>query len=343
MIAAVAPSDEAERLRELEALQILDTPAEERFDRLTRLAQRLFDMPIAMVSLVDAERQWSKSAQGTTVRESPRPVSFCGHAILSSEPLVVRDAARDPRFSDNPLVTGEPHIRFYAAYPLKGPGGRVVGTLCLVDHRPRQLSGEEVESLRDLGHLVEEEFRHMGLNPVQRETAAAEAPVKRRNLIDPLTSMWSREAILGILRREIKAARRTGRPVAAVVVDLDAFGEFRNEHGAKAGDALLKEAAARIRLGLRGGDAIGRWGAGQFLPIVTDADVPRAALAAERVREFIRSGSIRTPEGEARVTASIGVAATDGEADSSAEAVVGRAMEALARAKQAGGNRVVKM
>ena len=131
------PINETQRLRRLMTLRVLDTPSEERFDRITRLAKRLFDVDICLVSLVDSERQWFKSKQGLDVCETPRAVSFCGHAIVKEE-LFVTDASRDDRFSDNPLVTGEPHIRFYAGVPVHGPGGHRVGTFCIIDSRPRE-------------------------------------------------------------------------------------------------------------------------------------------------------------------------------------------------------------
>lgn len=155
---APAPPDEERRLAALQGLGILDTEPEERFDRLTRLAAALFDVPIALVSLVDQDRQWLKSCQGLSVRETPREVSFCAHAILRREVMVVPDTLLDPRFADNPLVLGEPRIRFYAGYPLSLPGGECVGTLCVVDSRPRRLDQAAVQLLRDLGSLVEREL-----------------------------------------------------------------------------------------------------------------------------------------------------------------------------------------
>jgi len=113
------PDNESSRLDTLHALNILDTSHEERFDRLTRLAKRVLGVPIALVSLVDTNRQWFKSKQGLEATETPRDISFCGHAILGDEILVIEDATRDERFHDNPLVTGEPGIRFYAGYPLE--------------------------------------------------------------------------------------------------------------------------------------------------------------------------------------------------------------------------------
>ena len=131
MIAAPIPNDDTERLAALHALDLLDTPPEERFDRITRLLTLVMRVPMAFLSLVDADRQWFKASCGLSTPQTPRAVSFCGHAILSDEAMVVPDAVEDERFRDNPLVTGEPHIRFYAGQPLHGPGGHKVGTLCI--------------------------------------------------------------------------------------------------------------------------------------------------------------------------------------------------------------------
>lgn len=149
---------EHERLLELESLQILDTPPEERYDRITRIAQVALDAPIALVSLIDEQRQWFKSRQGLDVPETPRDISFCGHAVAEDRMLIVQDAAEDRRFSDNPLVAGEPRIRFYAGQVLHGPRGFPIGTLCVIDRRPRVVSGAQIQVLRDLAALVEQEL-----------------------------------------------------------------------------------------------------------------------------------------------------------------------------------------
>jgi len=138
----------------LRALQILDTPPEERFDRVTRTAQAHFGVPIALLSLIDTDRQWFKSCQGLTVSETPRDISFCGHAILESQPLVVRNTCEDPRFRDNPLVLGGPEIRFYAGWPLALDGGSALGTLCIIDSKPRDLDSPQLEVLRDLAAVM---------------------------------------------------------------------------------------------------------------------------------------------------------------------------------------------
>ncbi len=157
-IRASLPENEAARLAALDALEILDSAPEERFDRIIRIASGAFEVPIALVSLVDRDRQWFKSCIGLDVKETPRDMAFCAHAILEDELLIVPDALQDPRFADNPLVTGEPHVRFYAGCPLKLPDGNLMGTLCLIDTRPRQLDDGRINLLRDLGKLVETEL-----------------------------------------------------------------------------------------------------------------------------------------------------------------------------------------
>ncbi len=150
--------DESARLRALEALEILDTEPEERFDRITRLAQRVFGVPMAAVTLLDEDRQWLKSRQGMAMTETPRSSAFCDTAIRQPETFVVHDARADARFQRNPLVEGEPHVRFYAGHPLQAPGGQPVGTLCILDDRPRDFTDEERELLRDLAAWVQKEL-----------------------------------------------------------------------------------------------------------------------------------------------------------------------------------------
>lgn len=154
--------NEAIRLDELQRLGILDTAQEERFDRYTKLARRLFDMPIVLVSLVDSNRQWFKSRVGLAATETPRDISFCGHAILEEQPLIIEDASADKRFHDNPLVTTDPNIRFYAGCPVKGPDGHPLGTICLIDREPRVFSDSDIESLKDIGDM--DEFKQINDN-----------------------------------------------------------------------------------------------------------------------------------------------------------------------------------
>jgi GAF domain-containing protein len=155
MIEPATPPDEDARLAALRALGLLDTAPEREFDDIVEIARALFGVPIAYVSLIDAHRQWFKARAGLDASETPREVSFCGHAIHRDEPLVVLDAAEDPRFHDNPLVTGGPQFRFYAGAPLRLPGGHRIGTLCAIAPEPRpEFGARERQLLARLANLA---------------------------------------------------------------------------------------------------------------------------------------------------------------------------------------------
>lgn len=149
---------EPERLKALTATGLLDTPAEEGFDRITRLAQKLFGVSAASVALIAEDRQFLKSVVGNLEVNTPRDVSFCTHTILTPNTLVVEDAQQDERFSTNPLVLGQPNIRFYAGQPLQGPGGHNIGTLCIIDNEPRTFNAEQQQILQDLAAIAQREI-----------------------------------------------------------------------------------------------------------------------------------------------------------------------------------------
>ena len=174
MIPPPLPPDETRRLQALRRLGLLDTPAEERFDRIVRMAARTFRVPISLVSLVDGSRQWFKARVGLDAASTARSISFCGHAILTPDTFVVRDALDDQRFADNPLVTSEPHVRFYAGHPLHAPDGSPVGTLCLLDRRARDFSPEERQHLEDLASWVELELNALTLQEARTALAQQE-------------------------------------------------------------------------------------------------------------------------------------------------------------------------
>ena len=169
------PADEIERLYTLHALKVLDTPPEERFDRLVRVAHELFHVPIALVSLVDTDRQWFKSCIGLSAAQTGRDISFCGHAILSKDIFYIPNTLEDPRFADNPLVTDAPNIRFYAGVPLTINGHHRIGTLCIIDTKPRELSIEQQGLLRDLASVVEQQLQLNFLYDIEKDLSVEKA------------------------------------------------------------------------------------------------------------------------------------------------------------------------
>lgn len=174
MPAALLPANERERLEALYALRLLDTPQEERFDVVTRLAAELFGVPIAFVSLIDRERQWFKSTVGLDVCESSREQSFCAHAILQEEALVIPDTLLDARFAQSVFVTAPPHLRFYAGQPLRAPRGEKVGTLCIADTMPHEFPPGQVRTLQALAAMVERELRLSDLIDAQGKLLAVQ-------------------------------------------------------------------------------------------------------------------------------------------------------------------------
>jgi diguanylate cyclase (GGDEF)-like protein/PAS domain S-box-containing protein len=185
-------ADEDSRLQALDALRISFTERSAELDRITRVAARLFDVPIVLVTLLDAQRQWFKACHGLTLSHTRRDISFCGHAIHQKSPLIVPDAALDPRFADNPLVTGAPHIRFYAGQPIRSRRGYAFGTLCLIDRKPRQFSAADIDSLRDMAIMVEQYFHGI---EAEHEAGAARHSLSRS---EALFEQTVRQAAVGI-------------------------------------------------------------------------------------------------------------------------------------------------
>jgi diguanylate cyclase (GGDEF)-like protein len=251
----VIPVDEQERLTQLRSLAILDTPPEERFDRVTRMARRLFGVPIALVSLIDENRQWFKSCFGLDVSETERRISFCGHAILNKGVLVIEDATQDERFSDNPLVTGEPHIRFYAGQPLHTLSGQAVGTLCIIDKESRSFGEEDRLMLSDLAGMVE------------REIMAVQLAIS-----DELTRISNRRGFLALSKYSLDICKRQLFPAALVFFDLDKLKHVNDTHGHAEGDRVLKLFAEQMRESFRTSDLFARLGGDEFVALLTNVN-----------------------------------------------------------------------
>lgn len=248
----VVPENERQRLDALRSLALLDTPAEERFDRLTRMARNMFDVPIALVSLVDENRQWFKSCCGLPVLETSRDISFCGHAILGDALFVVEDASQDPRFADNPLVTGEPYIRFYAGHPLDVGNGLKLGTLCIIDCKPRVFGQREQALLSDLASMAESE-----LKAIQMAT------------IDELTGLTNRRGFMLLAEKNLQYAFRAKIPASLLFIDLNHFKSINDRFGHDIGDDALCQMAEFLCKMFRNADIIARLGGDEFVVLLS--------------------------------------------------------------------------
>jgi len=270
MQAPAKPENEHSRIATLRSLNILDTAPEERFDRVTRLAKRLFGVPIALVSLVDADRQWFKSCIGLAASETPRDVSFCGHAILGDEILMVPDASADVRFHDNPLVAGDPSIRFYAGCPLTAPNGSKLGTLCLIDVVPRNLDQDELKLLRDLAAMVEQ-----AIAAVQMAT------------LDELTLISNRRGFKALAQNALAVCKRLEKPASLLFFDLNDFKQINDRFGHAEGDRALTTFSALLRAIFRESDVIGRLGGDEFVVLLANASDAQASEAIARLQHAL--------------------------------------------------------
>lgn len=339
MLSAPRPADETSRQRALDELDLLDTPAEHYLDTLIRLARELFVVETVLISLVDRDRQWFKARAGLDTSETPRDISFCSHAVAARSPLVVENALKDPRFADNPLVTGAPCVRFYAGQPLYSRDNQPIGTLCLLDPQPRTLSQQERFHLRDLGILVEGYLQLRSMSQQTQRLRQAVDREQRKALIDPLTQLWNRAALNQFFSREFSSARDKGLHLGAIYSDLDHFKQINDQFGHAGGDQVLWESARRMSAALRPDDLLVRLGGEEFVALAAVHDAEELHQIAERMRLAIGSEAMTINRQFQRITTSIGTALA--EPGESQAMLLERADQALYQAKNSGRNRCV--
>ncbi|WP_236225445.1 sensor domain-containing diguanylate cyclase [Pseudomonas pseudonitroreducens] len=338
MPACPIPVDESLRQQTLDEMNLLDTPAEHYLDTLVQLTQDLVKVDTVLISLIDQDRQWFKARVGLDATETKRDVSFCGYAILGEDTLLVPDATLDERFADNPLVLGPPYIRFYAGRPLRAGNGQAIGTLCMVDPRPRSMSQAQQANFRDLATLAEGYLQLRTLIQSNRDLRVEMDREQRKALLDPLTQLWNRGGLLTFQDRECRRARESHAQLGVLYADLDHFKAINDQHGHAAGDLVLCECARRLRAALRPDDLLVRQGGEEFVALLKVKDSEEVQRVAERVRELIGHGPVQLPGGPLPVSLSIGCTLL-GSAENIDQALE-RADAALYSAKQAGRNRV---
>jgi diguanylate cyclase (GGDEF)-like protein len=314
---------EDDRLATLDRYDILDSPREQAFDRITRLTKRLFQVRFVMITLIDSHRAWAKSAQGMEFDEGPRSLSFCQHTIVEKRPLIVPDATLDARFAQNPFVTGEPHLRFYVGVPLTMSDGNNIGTLCIFDTEPRKFASDELELLSDLARMVVDELE-----------------LRLLATRDSLTGALSRRAFKEEAERAAALALRHHHDLSCVTFDLDHFKAINDTHGHSAGDTVLN-AVAQTAIGeLREADLLGRLGGEEFAVLLPHTAPIGALEVAEKLRTAIKRLTFEFGSYEIGVTASFGAASLDGTIRDS-ETLLKHADTALYQAKAEGRDRAV--
>ncbi len=348
------PRAEAERQAALDSYGIVDTAPEQAFDDIVQLARLVCDAPVATIALLDGERQWFKASDGMAVTETPRRDAVCDVTIRDPRELFeVRDILADTRIAARPVDADGRGLQFYAGVPLLSRDGYAIGTLCVMDHAPRELDDSQRKALRALArqtqHLLElRRFARQQRLLLRQRTAAAEqleherAELQRRHddlkhesRHDPLTGLLNRNA-LEKLRASPEAMARLGRSgYALALIDIDHFKQVNDRHGHLLGDRALRAVARAISDGIRQGDLAARYGGEEFLLVLPSTALPGAWDVAERIRGTITTLALPFP-----LTVSIGIASGDPERDLP-ETVFERADQALYRAKADGRDRVV--
>ena len=315
--------DEEGRLAALKRYQVLDTDSERPFEMVVSLVEDIFNLPVCAVSLVDADRQWFKAQRGLQICETARDLAFCHYAIQQVEPLVVPDTHADPRFAENPLVTGEPYLRAYAGIPLVTPDSYQIGTLCVMDVKPRDFTADELRILSKFARLVVDQLElriHAGQ--------------------DQLTGVMSRRSWVSMVAEEIQRAARNANLLSIALFDIDRFKQINDAYGHAVGDQVIRSVIAACDQEMRAGSKIGRIGGEEFAILFTECALDQAVVAAERCRRAIERLSLRGPDGEdMQITASFGVAPLFSYALSPDE-LIELADRALYNAKSSGRNRV---
>lgn len=312
-------SDEAGRIRALLRLDVLDTKEEAPFENIVALIQQVLHVPMCAVSLIDNDRQWFKARRGLEVCETGRDISFCTHAIQSTEPFIVRDATLDPRFASNPLVTDEPNIRSYAGIPLQTPDGYIVGTLCAIDRVPREFPDHEIAILSSFAAVILDELE-------LRQIAST----------DSLTGALSRRAWSEHAETELDRAERYDRPLSIIMMDIDRFKSINDTLGHTIGDIVIKRIAALSMNTIRNADKFGRYGGEEFCILLPEVGLEDATALANRIRVMCFRENIEELNG-LQVSVSFGITERQIGGDLVAS-MIERADTALYQAKNSGRN-----
>jgi len=346
------PLDEARRLAALHATRLLGSPPEDAFDRITRMASRLLKTPIALVSLIDKDIQWFKSRCGLEATETPRDISFCAHAILDHEPLVVPDALLDARFADNPAVTGPPHVRFYAGVQLYSIERQPLGTLCVVDTKPRELGADELDILRDLARMAEELIHHRQLafaaqslhahvyaDPSNPDLSAAAGQVEFLLNHDVLTGLANRQSLARAVQGSLAEWESAGIETLVASINIDKFKRLNELLGHHAGDKALVAITRSLQALLRPGDMLARAGNDEFVLLLPGLGDDSAAR--DRLRQLMQTVNreYMTPGGAIPLTCSVGYAIYPADGDNGDVLLTSAAM-AMRRAKELGGGQI---
>ncbi len=348
---AELPSNEAARLEALLNYRIIDTLPEDSYDDITLLASDICGTPMAAVSLIDSTRQWFKSKVGLAIPETTRDNAFCAHAILQPDITVVSNAQADERFADNPLVTGDPWIRFYAGAPLITPNGEALGTLCVIDQVQRTLTEQQINSLRALSRQVMAQLelrRHVGLQEknqrilkdYQDKLERMNALLQKQSVTDDVTGFNNTRFLHQYLDQCLSPTSAELEKLTLVFFDIDNFKRVVDKHGHLLGAKALKEVADVVHSHIDTKDRIVRYGGDEYIVILPGQAGEDAFSKVEGIRKGISSASYLQKEKiHLRITASFGLASFPNDVRGKKQLLMA-ADQCLFQSKKEGKNRV---
>lgn len=319
------PGDEEHRLRDLERFELIGGDSDIHLDRLVELAQLIFAVPMAAISLVTNDRQWFLAEKGLNIRETPRGVAFCAHAILGNEVMVVPNALEDERFRSNPLVVSEPQIRFYAGAPLRSSTGHNLGTLCVIDSQPMRPTPVQIRELELLSQLVMREL-----------------DLRRERFLCPVTGLPIRQKFLRIAEREFSRARDEKKELSLLLFDIDHFRAINNRWGHHSGDEVMADLCKMGRQFLREEDFAGRLGDGEFALLLVGTPAQDALVTAEALRRAVSTMPGVHSHSDLQLHISGGLTSL-GPRDDGFAPLLQRAEQALHLAKSNGRNQIATL
>ncbi len=328
------------KLAELHVVDVFFTPLEERFERITRLARRSLNVPVAAITCLSTEKQWFKSVAGWAVTELPVSHSLCPLTLEENRICVINDTLEDSRSAEHPLVVNKPNFRFYAGYPLQESSGLAVGTLCLFDTKPREFTEEQLCTLHDLGEIARNELLTIQLSDAQSEFINKLGAARREALFDPLTRIWNRRGAGVLLRSSLQKAQEMDTDISICLLDVDNFKEINDTHGHQAGDQVLRKLAAMLVSSVRADDIICRYGGDEFLLILPETSAADATQIAERARRAVSETPVQIREAAVQASVSIGLAARHRGTEVTLEELLKQIDDALIFCKREGRNQI---
>jgi diguanylate cyclase (GGDEF)-like protein len=319
-----------------------DSSLAERLEIVTRVARRLFRVPIVTLSLRHGGRLRLVACQGVPVTAVGSENAFDAATMASAGPVVLRDARVDARFAQHTWVSGKPYIRFYAGTLIVGPDGSKAGVLGVADREAAALAEGDLMLLRDLGKLVETELAVMALSKSRAVLVEQGERLRRRALVDTRTQLWNRHAMFELLDREFHRARRERENVAVILAEIDQYAALDGAPGSTTvTDAVLTEVSHRIKGVVRRSDTCARFAPNEFLIFLSRCDLANAERLADRMRHQVRRTPVATPRGDLPLTITVGVAAATADSDWNPDTLVRAAEEAMDEARTAGDDRLV--